>query len=176
MQLAKTQFSAIIGLVIVISLISGVGLESIITHSSTITTFQTVYSSSTVTVSQTATRIINESAGNRLELIFNQTAGFCNVPAFITPWSVTLSDGESITEPPNSNFSDCCGVTPVNTPIVFDLPPGDYSYSLQPNLLTTPNGTVTPPDGTVSITNRDVLVQLNHIQSCGTTSTTESSP
>ncbi len=165
MRLTKALLAKIIGLVIIVSLASGFELASTISRPSTDIIFQTT------------NRIINESTGNRFELIFNQTAGFCNVPAFITPWSVTLSNGEAITEPPNSSFTDCCGITSVNTPIVFVLPPGSYSYSLQPNLLTTPNGTVTPPDGTVSITDRDVVVQLNHVtQSCGTTSTTQSSP
>lgn len=116
----------------------------------------------TVTFTPTMTRTILTHQG-LFELSFNQTAR-CNNLGFIAPWSVALSDGTSITEPPDANFSECCSASPQNpSSIVFYVPSGTYSFQIKPNLLF-------PTNGTVSISNQSVVVDVGQvISSCGST-------
>jgi len=171
MQLSKALFSAIVGLVIVISLVSGFGLANITSRTSTSTTVSVTTSTIFETMSQTVIQRINESTGARFELIFNQT-GICNQDWWVWTWSVNLSNGEFISEPPN--FSGCCGETPPPVmPIVFSLPPGNYSYHVKGRGIV-----LAPVNGTVSITDEDVVVQLYqpYVASCGPVYTNETNP
>lgn len=123
----------------------------------------TVTSTSTSTVTRTV--LTHEWL---FGLSFNQTAKCPNL-GFIAPWSVTLSDGTSITEPPNGNFSECCSASPENpSSITFYVPSGVYSFQIKPNLLFSTNASVT-------VSNKDVEVAVfQTLFSCGSTTAPQS--
>ena len=117
---------------------------------------------STVTSTSTVTQTVLTHQG-LYELSFNQTAECPNL-GFVSPWSVTLSDGASVTEPPNANFSDSYSVSLKNpSAIVFYVPSGVYSFQIKPNLLG-------PPNGTVTVSGQNAVVRVGQvILSCGST-------
>ena len=55
---------------------------------------------------------------------------------YLAPWSVTLNKSITITNPPDSNLSGCCGFSSSNatlSTIVFSVPKGTYEYQIAPS-------------------------------------------
>ena len=123
--------------------------------------------SSTVTMSPctiTTTQTVTETS-NVYNLVFRQTTPCPNI-GYFAPWSVTLSNGQSVTAE-DANSTQCCGGSTINPSIIALLvPSGNYSYS------TTPPNRFTPGTGTVTVDNQEVVVNLEvFMASCGSTTT-----
>jgi hypothetical protein len=118
-------------------------------------------SASTTTITSTDTVTTNSSVG---DLVFRQYTPCPNI-GYIAPWSVTLSNGQSVTAD-YGNYTVCCGGSPGNPSIItFLVAKGNYSYSVIPTNLT-------PHTGTVTVGNQEVVVTLDfHISSCGSSTT-----
>ena len=109
-------------------------------------------------------RTVTETS-NVYELVFKQITNCLNL-GYLAPWSVTLSNGQSITAQ-NGNSTQCCSGSPSNpSTITFLVTNGNYSFSDTPPQLT-------PNAGTVTVDNQDTVVNLDlSFISCGSTSTT----
>lgn len=145
-----------------------------ITHTVTTTSTQTtvVQTSTTTLPAQSVTTTVTTTAtqnttvtSNRFELVFRQVTPCPNL-GFFASWSVTLSDGESVTAL-NANFSQCCSAAPNNPSIItFLVANGNYSFSV------TPSNRFTPSAGTVTVDNQEVVINLDvFMSSCGSTTT-----
>jgi len=110
------------------------------------------------TTRTTTTQTTSASQGLH-NLIFLQGFTCLGQPQNILPWSVTLSNGETITEPPNGNFSNPT-ITSSQAAIVFKVPDGNYSFKISPIALI-------PTNGTVEINNGDEVVTLTQPEICG---------
>jgi len=115
----------------------------------------------------TMTQILSNTSSNTnremYQLRFNQT-GVCSPPIYFIPWSITLSNGQYIAEPPHSNFSECCAGSSSYTnfsSIVFSVQNGNYTFQ-------TNGASFLPNAGNVTVDGRDVTVLLKvAIPSCG---------
>ena len=103
---------------------------------------------------------------NVYELVFRQVTPCPNI-GYLAPWTVTLSNGQSVTAE-NANSTQCCGGSPSNpSTITFLVANGNYSYSVIGENRLTPNA------GTVTVDNQEVVVSLDlFLASCGPTTTT----
>ena len=117
----------------------------------------------TITTTITATSTAAETSGVG-DLVFKQSTPCPNI-GYIAPWTVTLSDGQSVTAEGNS--SQCCGGSPNNPSIIaFLVPNGNYTYSV------TAENRLTPSAGTVTVDNEEVVVTLGlFLSSCGPSTT-----
>jgi hypothetical protein len=142
---------------------SYLGTATTVTRTSveTTTMFTTLLISTSTTSVHTATETSNVN-----ELVFRQVTPCPNL-GYLAPWSVTLSNGQSVTAE-NANSTQCCGGSPSNPSIItFLLASGNYSYSV------TPPSRFTPNSGTVTVDNQEVVVNLDlFLSSCGSTTTT----
>jgi len=117
------------------------------------------------TESVTTTTTVTVPSG-QFELVFRQIA-LCPNLGFIAPWKVVLSNGESMSAPPNANFSD--GVAYGGSPtfpstITFYVTNGNYVFSV------TPANLLTPATGNVTVDNQTAVVTLGQeLSSCGST-------
>lgn len=104
-------------------------------------------------------------------LVFQQVAKCASI-GYLAPWQVTLSNGESITAPPNGNISQgYASGSPTNpSTITFYVTNGNYTFSVSgaANSLTPATGEVTVDNGNVVI----FLYQGGEPFSCGSTTTT----
>jgi hypothetical protein len=100
------------------------------------------------------------------KLVFQQIAT-CQNMGYIAPWKVVLSDGESMTAPPNATLPGYYGVGTTNpSTITFYVANGNYTFSV------TPAGPLTPASGNVTVDGQDVVVSLGQvIASCGSSTT-----
>jgi hypothetical protein len=142
---------------------SYLGTATTVTRTSveTTTMFTTLLISTSTTSVQTATETSNVN-----ELVFRQITPCPNI-GYFAPWSVTLSNGQSVTAL-NANFSQPYSGSPNNPSIItFLIGNGNYSYSV------TPPNRFTPGAGTVTVGNQEVVVNLGvFMASCGSSTTT----
>src|SRR5208283_4234026 len=129
-------------------------------------TAMTVTRTSVETTTMFTTLLVSTSTTNVGELVFRQVTPCPNL-GYFAPWSVTLSNGLSVTAE-NANFSQCCSASPGNpSTITFLVANGNYSYSV------TPTNRFTPTTGTATVDNEQVVVDLDvFMASCGSTTTT----
>ena len=103
------------------------------------------------------------------KLVFQQVAKCANL-GYLAPWGVDLSNGESITAPPNATFPGYFSGSPSNpSTITFYVTKGDYTFHVLPA-----GSGLTPADGSVTVTNQDVVVTLQQGGepfSCGSSTT-----
>jgi len=166
------QTRQVVVLVVVVAIIAlalgatiGYGISSGKTTTTSVTT-QTVATTTTSLTSQTIMNPSSNSTGELYELRFNQTSP-CSPPIYLIPWSVTLSNGMMIAEPPHDNFSECCAGSSDYTnysSIVFSVLNGNYIFSTNgPSFFT--------ESGNVTVNGKDVIVLLQEeIASCGSRS------
>ncbi|MHB8568513.1 MAG: hypothetical protein ACYC7D_14955 [Nitrososphaerales archaeon] len=109
---------------------------------------------------------VNVTSNQKFELVFRQVSRCINL-GFIAPWTVVLSNRESITaNPPNGTSTICCGISQSNpSTIIFNVTSGTYTFSVTPNLLMPASGTVTVDDQNTTATLGQELA------SCGSTTT-----
>lgn len=103
------------------------------------------------------------------KLVFQQVAKCANL-GYLAPWGVDLSNGESLTAPPNATFPGYFGGSPTNpSMIIFYVPNGDYTFHVLPA-----GSGLTPANGNVTVDNQNVVVALQQGGepfSCGSTTT-----
>jgi hypothetical protein len=141
---------------------SYLGTATTVTRTSVETT--TMFTTLLISTSTTGVQTANETSGVG-DLVFRQVTPCPNI-GYIAPWSVTLSDGQSVTAEGNS--SQCCGGSPSNPSIItFLVPDGNYTYSV------TAANRLTPSAGTVTVDSQEAVVSLDlFLSSCGSTTTT----
>ena len=107
------------------------------------------------TVTMTVTR---PSSSSRLyQVMFNQT-GACSPPFYLAPWSVTLGNETAIFGPANATLPlsdshyEAAQQFKAYAVIVFSVPNGTYTYSVQPQFLA--------QKGTVTVNGADLVVQV----------------
>jgi len=132
---------------------------------STSVTTETIQTTATSLVTQVIVKSSSNSlTGELYELRFNQT-GVCNPPIYIIPWSVTLSNGMTITEPsPGTGpVSECCSGSPSSnySSIIFSVPNGSYSYSVGGRGTPFYPLSGSPTTGNVTVNGDDMTVLLN---------------
>jgi hypothetical protein len=115
--------------------------------------------------------LVSTGANGPFALVFQQVAKCASI-GYLAPWQVTLSNGESLTAPPNGNISQgYASGSPANpSTITFYVTNGNYTFSISgaANSLTPATGKVTVDDGNVVI----FLYQGGEPFSCGSTTTT----
>jgi hypothetical protein len=141
---------------------SYLGTATTVTRTSVETT--TMFTTLLISTSTTGVQTANETSGVG-DLVFRQVTPCPNI-GYIAPWSVTLSDGQSVTAEGNS--SQCCGGSPSNPSIItFLVLDGNYTYSV------TAANRLTPSAGTVTVDSQEAVVSLDlFLSSCGSTTTT----
>jgi len=147
-------------------IVAGVAIGAGIFASSYLGTGTTVTRTSVETTTMFTTLLVSTSTTNLGELVFRQVTPCPNL-GYFAPWSVTLSNGLSVTAE-NANFSQCCSASPSNpSTITILVANGNYSFSV------TPTNRFTPNAGTVTVENQEVVVNLGlFMASCGSTTTT----
>ena len=160
-------FSALIVIALIIIVGFGVYLNDAFDTGTTTNTSRlvgTTYIGSSS--ASTPSTVSSTPASNQFKLVFKQTPNCPNL-GFVAPWTVSLSDGQSITANPWFGTSTICCSGSVNNPstITFYLANGNYTFSVTPNLLT-------PAKGSVIVDNNDTVVTLvTQYFSCGSTTT-----
>ena len=115
----------------------------------------------TVTPTTTETAYSTQA---RFDLIFVQNALCPHSIGYIIPWTVTLSDNQSITS--DAKVQCCTNSLDGPSVIGFSVPTGAYSYSI------TPDNILTPAEGTVTVESQGTTVMVNQmLASCGSTTT-----
>ena len=106
------------------------------------------------------------------KIVFQQIAKCPNI-GYLAPWSVVLSNGESITAPANGTSVESGSFesgSPNNpSTITFYVTNGNYTFSVTPASIM-----LTPATGNVTVDNQDVAVTLEQGGepfSCGSSST-----
>ena len=106
------------------------------------------------------------------KIVFQQIAKCPNI-GYLAPWSVVLSNGESITAPANGTSVESGSFesgSPTNpSTITFYVTNGNYTFSVTPASIM-----LTPATGNVTVDNQDVVVTLQQGGepfSCGSSST-----
>ena len=106
------------------------------------------------------------------KIVFQQIAKCPNI-GYLAPWSIVLSNGESITAPANGTSVESGSFesgSPNNpSTITFYVTNGNYTFSVTPASIM-----LTPATGTVTVDNQDVVVTLQQGGepfSCGSSST-----
>ena len=106
------------------------------------------------------------------KIVFQQIAKCPNI-GYLAPWSVVLSNGESITAPANDTSVESGSFesgSPTNpSTITFYVTNGNYTFSVTPASIM-----LTPATGNVTVDNQDVVVTLQQGGepfSCGSSST-----
>ena len=101
------------------------------------------------------------------KIVFQQIAKCPNI-GYLAPWSVVLSNGESITAPANGTSVESGSPNNPST-ITFYVTNGNYTFSVTPASIM-----LTPATGNVTVDNQDVAVTLRQGGepfSCGSSST-----
>jgi hypothetical protein len=149
--------SAVVAVGLVIIVVVGLAVGYFAGSTQRVTTTLTVPSRVTTTLTVPS---------DEFELTFRQTA-LCPNLGFIAPWKVVLSNRESMTAPPDVNFSTnmAYGSSPTfPSMITFYVPNGNYTFSV------TPSSLLTPATGNVTVDNQEVVVTLGQMLfSCGST-------